>query len=102
MQLDITDSQNIQSKIEEAIEIWGHVDVLVNNAGDGYKTMLEEGGYVPVSAKGYVWTLTDHCAQDISADEIIQRACVWDHECHICFASTYEEAKIRHGCDCGK
>lgn len=54
MQLDITDSHNIQSKIEEAIEIWGHVDVLVNNAGDGHKTMLEEGGYVPVSAKVYV------------------------------------------------
>lgn len=46
MQLDITDSpENIQSKIDQAVNIWGQVDVLVNNAGDGNKTMLEEGGY---------------------------------------------------------
>ena len=47
MQLDITDSQDIiNSKVAEAIGVWGHIDVLVNNAGTGVKMILEEGGYV--------------------------------------------------------
>lgn len=47
MQLDITDSQDvINSKVTEAIDVWGRVDVLVNNAGTGVKMILEEGGYV--------------------------------------------------------
>jgi len=45
MQLDITDSQDIiNSKVTEAIGIWGRIDVLVNNAGTGVKMILEEGG----------------------------------------------------------
>ena len=48
MQLDITDSQDvINSKVTEAIAVWGRIDVLVNNAGTGVKMILEEGGYVP-------------------------------------------------------
>ena len=47
MQLDITDSQDvINSKVVEAIAVWGRIDVLVNNAGTGVKMILEEGGYV--------------------------------------------------------
>jgi len=47
MQLDITDSQDIiNSKVNEAIGVWGRIDVLVNNAGTGVKMILEEGGYV--------------------------------------------------------
>jgi len=47
MQLDITDSQDvINSKVTEAIAVWGRIDVLVNNAGTGVKMILEEGGYV--------------------------------------------------------
>ena len=49
MQLDITDSQDvINSKVTEAIAVWGRIDVLVNNAGTGVKMILEEGGYVSV------------------------------------------------------
>lgn len=45
MQLDITDSQEvINSKVTEAIDVWGRIDVLVNNAGTGVKMILEEGG----------------------------------------------------------
>lgn len=45
MQLDITDSQDIiNSKVNEAINVWGRIDVLVNNAGTGVKMILEEGG----------------------------------------------------------
>ena len=48
MQLDITDSQDvINSRVTEAIAVWGRIDVLVNNAGTGVKMILEEGGYVP-------------------------------------------------------
>lgn len=51
MQLDITDSQDvINSKVVEAIDVWGHIDVLVNNAGTGVKMILEEGGCVSYSA----------------------------------------------------
>jgi len=47
MQLDITDPQDIiNSKVNEAIGVWGRIDVLVNNAGTGVKMILEEGGYV--------------------------------------------------------
>ena len=47
MQLDITASQDvINSKVAEAIAVWGHIDVLVNNAGTGVKMIMEEGGYV--------------------------------------------------------
>ena len=47
MQLDVTDSQDvINSKVTEAIAVWGRIDVLVNNAGTGVKMILEEGGYV--------------------------------------------------------
>ena len=47
MQLDITDPQDvITSRVTEAIDVWGRIDVLVNNAGIGIKMILEEGGYV--------------------------------------------------------
>ena len=46
MQLDITDRQDvINSKVVEAIAVWGRIDVLVNNAGTGVKMIMEEGGY---------------------------------------------------------
>ena len=54
MQLDITDSQDvINSKVVEAIAVWGRIDVLVNHAGTGVKMILEEGGYVSRSVFGH-------------------------------------------------
>ena len=47
MQLDVTEGfQTIQEKFDRAIKFFGRVDVLVNNAGMGYKAILEEAGYV--------------------------------------------------------
>ncbi|KIP06171.1 hypothetical protein PHLGIDRAFT_36076 [Phlebiopsis gigantea 11061_1 CR5-6] len=45
LRLDVADSpENIQRTVERAIAIWGRIDVVVNNAGLGMKSVLEEGG----------------------------------------------------------
>ncbi|PCH40733.1 NAD(P)-binding protein [Wolfiporia cocos MD-104 SS10] len=43
--LDVSDSMEIvQKTVDEALSFWGRIDVVVNNAGYGVKTILEEGG----------------------------------------------------------
>ncbi|KAG6831013.1 hypothetical protein H0H92_013200 [Tricholoma furcatifolium] len=45
LQLDITDGDVVlKAKAEEAVAFWGQIDVLVNNAGIGYPSLVEEGG----------------------------------------------------------
>ncbi|KAH9899162.1 NAD-P-binding protein [Cubamyces lactineus] len=45
LQLDVTDGlPSIKAKVDQAVGYFGRIDVLVNNAGQGYKTILEEGG----------------------------------------------------------
>ncbi|KAJ6557644.1 hypothetical protein B0H19DRAFT_1210449 [Mycena capillaripes] len=45
LQLDITaGEEKIRAVVAAAVGFWGHVDVLVNNAGYGAKALLEEGG----------------------------------------------------------
>ncbi|KAI0355905.1 NAD-P-binding protein [Trametes cingulata] len=45
MQLDVTEGfPSIKAKVDEAAEYFGRIDVVVNNAGFGYKAILEEGG----------------------------------------------------------
>ncbi|TRM60748.1 hypothetical protein BD626DRAFT_503731 [Schizophyllum amplum] len=45
MQLDVTEGALIiAAKIQDALAHWGHIDVLVNNAGIGYPGLIEEGG----------------------------------------------------------
>ncbi|KAI0716853.1 NAD-P-binding protein [Earliella scabrosa] len=45
MQLDVTEGfPTIQEKFDRATKFFGRVDVLVNNAGMGYKAILEEAG----------------------------------------------------------
>lgn len=45
LKLDVTDSiESIQRTMNHAISIWGRIDVVVNNAGLGMKSVLEEGG----------------------------------------------------------
>ena len=44
-QLDVTaGAEAIAAKAGEAVAFWGRVDVLVNNAGAGWKGVVEEGG----------------------------------------------------------
>lgn len=41
--LDVTDAEQISSAVRVAQEKFGHIDVLVNNAGFGYLASIEEG-----------------------------------------------------------
>ncbi|KAJ3555237.1 hypothetical protein NM688_g2693 [Phlebia brevispora] len=44
-QLDVTDgAQAIKHKIDEAVQWFGRIDVLVNNAGTPLQSVIEEGG----------------------------------------------------------
>ncbi|THH03199.1 hypothetical protein EW146_g10490, partial [Bondarzewia mesenterica] len=46
LDLDVTESYaQIKQKIDSAVQQWGPVDVLVNNAGTGLLAITEEGGY---------------------------------------------------------
>jgi len=45
IQLDVTEGEaSIKAKAKTAAEVWGQIDVLVNNAGIGLPSLLEEGG----------------------------------------------------------
>ncbi|TFK18997.1 NAD(P)-binding protein [Coprinopsis marcescibilis] len=45
VQLDITEGEeSLKSKVKKASEIWGRIDVLVNNAAVGMLGFVEEGG----------------------------------------------------------
>ncbi|KAF5370907.1 hypothetical protein D9615_009800 [Tricholomella constricta] len=45
LQLDVTEGEAaLRAKTDEAAAVWGQIDVLVNNAGVGYHSILEEGG----------------------------------------------------------
>ena len=41
--LDVTDTDQIRAAVEKAIQQFGQIDVLVNNAGYGYRSAVEEG-----------------------------------------------------------
>lgn len=41
--LDVTDNQSIENAVKEGLYHFGKIDVLVNNAGYGYRAAIEEG-----------------------------------------------------------
>ena len=48
--LDVTDPEQVASAVRQADERFGGVDVLVNNAGYGYRAAVEEGDDADVRA----------------------------------------------------
>ncbi|KKC05932.1 oxidoreductase [Mycobacterium nebraskense] len=48
--LDVTDPAQVASAVRQAHDLFGHVDVLVNNAGYGYRAAVEEGDDADVRA----------------------------------------------------
>lgn len=49
LSLDVTDNASIQNAVKEAEKRFGVIDVLVNNAGYGYRSAVEEGEIDAVS-----------------------------------------------------
>lgn len=43
LSLDVTDSSSIANAVEQARQQFGTIDVLINNAGYGYRSSIEEG-----------------------------------------------------------
>ena len=41
--LDVTDTRAIDTAVQQGLERFGQIDVLVNNAGYGYRSAVEEG-----------------------------------------------------------
>lgn len=51
MALDVTKSSDIDAAVAAAIEKFGRIDVLVNNAGYGYQSTIEEGEDIEIRAQ---------------------------------------------------
>lgn len=43
MELDVTDKEQIQRVVQASVDSFGQIDVLINNAGYGYRAAIEEG-----------------------------------------------------------
>jgi NAD(P)-dependent dehydrogenase (short-subunit alcohol dehydrogenase family) len=51
LDLDVTDQKQIASTVDAALQHFGSIDVLVNNAGYGYQTAVEEGVEAEIRAQ---------------------------------------------------
>ncbi len=45
VELELTQSGEIEQLVQQAVAHFGHIDVLVNNAGHGYRAAVEEGEF---------------------------------------------------------
>jgi NADP-dependent 3-hydroxy acid dehydrogenase YdfG len=51
LDLDVCDNQQVQAATEAALKRFGRIDVLVNNAGYGYQSSIEEGVEADIRAQ---------------------------------------------------
>ncbi|MFC0397392.1 oxidoreductase [Paraburkholderia rhizosphaerae] len=51
LDLDVTDTKQISTSVDAALRKFGAIDVLVNNAGYGYQTSIEEGVEAEIRAQ---------------------------------------------------
>ena len=51
LDLDVTDAEEVAAAVAAAHERFGHIDVLVNNAGYGYQATIEEGDEAEIRAQ---------------------------------------------------
>src|ERR1700754_1737921 len=51
LDLDVTDQKQVGATVEAALKRFGSIDVLVNNAGYGYQTAIEEGVEAEIRAQ---------------------------------------------------
>jgi NAD(P)-dependent dehydrogenase (short-subunit alcohol dehydrogenase family) len=51
LDLDVTDQKQVASTVEAALKRFGSIDVLVNNAGYGYQSAIEEGVEAEIRAQ---------------------------------------------------
>jgi len=51
LELDVTDPSSIDNAIRQTLSRFGRIDVLVNNAGYGYQTSIEEGDEQEIRAQ---------------------------------------------------
>lgn len=91
LELDLTwDAQKIKAKIDDAVAFFGRVDVLVNNAGAGFKGISEELGYGPALPSFSPLALSIlTCAQSRLFQAPIPDQSLWPDRRDKCYAFSY-------------
>lgn len=95
VELDVTEPEaSIRAKVDDAVRVWGRIDVLVNNAGNAPKSLLEEGGYAAAfqmklgSADG---------GQVDGGTDAVQRQLLWTDQRNTCSPALHARAAVGVG-----